>query len=108
MERTKQMQECIDHCTRCFQGCTEAIPYSFKKGGNLAAGEHIKMLIETAEMCKMNASFMLMQSKHSKEHCHLCAKVCDSCAQACGSFDDQMMKQMSENLKKCAETCRNM
>ena len=109
MERSKQIEECIQHCIKCFQGCTEGIPHCLDKGGKHAEPSHIKLMMETADMCNINASFLLQEAKHAKEHCKLCATVCEDCSEACGSFsDDSKMKMMSENLKKCADSCRNM
>lgn len=50
-------------------------------------------------MCQMSAAMMSMSGQFSKEHCELCAKICEKCEQECAMFKD-------DHCQKCADICR--
>ncbi|QJW48244.1 four-helix bundle copper-binding protein [bacterium BFN5] len=66
------------------------------------------MLVECAMMCQMSVSMMSMSGKFSKEHCELCAKICDTCAQECAMFKDEHCQKCAEVCRVCAQECRKM
>ena len=59
-------------------------------------------------MCEMSSGMMSMNGKFSKEHCNMCATVCDACAQECGMFKDEHCQKCAEECRTCADECRKM
>ena len=51
---------------------------------------------------------MSMNGQFVKEHCKLCATICDKCAQECGMFKEEHCKKCADEYKKCANECRSM
>lgn len=68
----------------------------------------ISSLVECAQMCQMSAAMMAMEGKFSKEHCQLCATICDKCAEGCEMFKDEHCQKCAQECRKCADECRKM
>lgn len=106
---TREMQECIDNCTRCHAVCVEMIAYCLQKGGKHAEPSRIRLLQDCAQICATSADFMLRNSDLHQLTCAACADVCERCAEDCERMaDDDMMKQCAEECRRCAESCRRM
>lgn len=104
------MEQCIRDCIACYQECTSCLAHCLSLGGPHVERKHITLMMECAEMCNMSATLMQLQGQFSYEHCQLCAKVCDACAESCSSIDpdDSMMLRCADTCRKCAESCRSM
>lgn len=104
-----EMQECIDQCKSCHAVCIEAINHCLMEGGEHAAPDHIRLLMDCAQICETAADFMLRGSSLHTETCRACAAVCERCADDCERFtDDQYMQQCADACRRCAESCRRM
>jgi hypothetical protein len=104
-----QMRECIQQCTDCHNVCTETIVYCLQQGGKHAALEHMRLMMDCAQLCAASADFMLRGSSFSPRVCGMCADVCDACAKSCDRFgDDPQMKECADTCRRCAECCRKM
>lgn len=105
-----QMQECLHNCQECHAVCTETIQHCLKLGGKHGDAEHIRLLLDCAQICQMSADYMLRGSSFHFKACGLCAEVCQSCADSCERIgkDDAMMKKCAETCRRCAESCRTM
>ena len=101
-------QKCIDACNRCAQACYECFEACLSEADVRARTKCIKMLVECAQMCQMSAAGMASNGRFIKEHCNLCATVCDACAQECNMFKDQHCKQCAQECRTCAQECREM
>jgi hypothetical protein len=78
-------------------------------GGEHAEPEHIRLLIDCADICQTSANFMLRQSHAHGKVCGVCAEVCEQCAESCARFDDDsVMQQCAEVCRTCAASCREM
>ncbi|GKU30656.1 hypothetical protein CFB3_27630 [Clostridium folliculivorans] len=44
---------------------------------------------------------MFINGQFAKDHCKMCATICDACAKECSIFKD-------EHCQKCADECRRM
>lgn len=108
--RGSSMDQCIQDCLACYQECLSCIPHCLSLGGKHAEKKHITLMLECAQMCNASASMMQLQGEFAFEHCQLCAKVCEACADSCQSIDpdDPMMNKCVETCRRCAESCRNM
>ena len=77
------MQSCIDACNKCAQACLECFNACLNEPDLNARKNCVKMLVECAMMCQMSAATMSMGGSFTTEHCQMCAKVCDKCAEEC-------------------------
>ncbi len=79
-------------------------------GGEHASSEHIGVLMDCAEACKISQNLMLRMSPNSAEFCEECAEVCDKCAESCDAIgkEDAQMKECAKICRECAASCREM
>lgn len=105
-----EMQQCIDLCQDCQALCTRTIRHCLDLGGRHAGPEHIRLLVDCAQMCQINVDYMLRESLLHERVCGLCAEACKLCAENCGQVagDDQMLKQCVDLCRRCAESCERM
>ena len=106
----EEMTRCIQLCQDCHTLCNQMIGHCMKLGGRHATPDHIRLLMDCAQMCATNADFMARESLLHDRLCGLCAELCrlcaDSCRQAAG--DDQLMKQCIDLCRRCAGSCEQM
>lgn len=103
------MQDCINNCLNCHNVCLETVSHCLQKGGRHAQAEHIRLLIDCAEICQTSANFMIRGSDLHTRTCAVCAEVCERCAESCEQFgDDEQMRTCAEACRRCAESCRRM
>lgn len=109
IKSTEAMQGCIEACTGCHAVCIEMIQHCLEKGGRHVAAEHIRLLEDCAEICRLSADFMLRGSPLHIETCAVCADICEKCAESCDRMsDDEDMRRCAEACRQCAESCREM
>jgi len=109
MHATGKMQECIQACQTCSQVCQETVTHCLQKGGKHAEPQHIRLLLDCAEICQTSANFMIRGSEFHSRTCGVCAEVCEACAVDCESFkDDAEMQRCAEECRRCAQLCREM
>ncbi len=107
MTRNKY-QACIDECNRCAQTCYECFRACLNEPDINARKNCISILVECAQMCQMSALIMSMDGEFVKEHCKLCAAICDKCTTECEMFKDDHCKQCATECHTCADKCRKM
>lgn len=103
-----QLEQCIRECTACHEICLDTVRYCLEQGGKHAAPEHIRLLLDCAEICQTSANFMLRGSDLHAYTCGVCAEVCARCAEDCEKFGDARMSQCAAACRSCAESCRTM
>ncbi|MCU9813116.1 four-helix bundle copper-binding protein [Paraclostridium sp. AKS81] len=102
--KTDKHQACIDECQKCAQACYECLNEpDIKERKNC-----VSTLVECAMMCQMSVSMMAINGKFSKEHCELCAKICEQCEQECAMFKDDHCQKCASVCRSCADECRKM
>jgi hypothetical protein len=102
-----KMQECIDHCLRCYQTCLfMAMNHCLELGGKHVEKQHFTLMMACAEMCRTAAHFMLLGTEHHKRTCGECAEICAACADDCERVGD--MEACVAACRTCAESCRAM
>ena len=106
----EEMARCIRLCHDCHTLCIHMIGHCLKLGGHYATPEHIRLLMDCAQMCETTADFMARESSLHDRLCGLCAELCRLCAESCQqtATDDQLMKQCVELCQRCAESCEGM
>lgn len=107
---TDEMQMCIQNCTVCHQICLQTITHCLTKGGVHSAPEHIKTMMDCAEICETSANFMVRNSSLHTSTCRSCAEVCLECAESCEQMVDQdeVMKTCADICRRCADSCEKM
>jgi hypothetical protein len=102
-----QMQACIDDCLACYQTClSTAMNHCLEMGGAHVERKHFTLMMSCAEMCRVAAHFMLIQSPAHRATCGQCAEICEACATDCERFGD--MVECVTACRACAESCRQM
>jgi hypothetical protein len=104
-----EMQQCIDNCQECHGVCLQTVMHCLEMGGEHAQPQHIRLMLDCAEICETSANFMLRNSPLHGRTCGLCAEICVQCAEDCERFkDDEMMQQCAQVCRRCAESCERM
>ncbi|MFW5780098.1 MAG: four-helix bundle copper-binding protein [Bacillota bacterium] len=102
------MQACIDACNRCAQACYECFEACINEPDLNARRKCIKTLIGCSKMCQMSSCMMAINSQFAKQHCAMCADVCDVCTTECDMFSDEHCKICADICRICADECRKM
>jgi hypothetical protein len=106
---SESMLECIERCRDCQRACAQTLTYCLQQGGHHAAPEHVRLMIDCAEICQTAANFMLRGSDLHVHTCAACAEVCDRCGEDCSRFgDDLRMQACAEMCRRCAASCHEM
>ena len=107
---TAEMGECIARCTSCYNACVETTIHCLTMGGEHAAVEHIRLLLDCAQVCATSRDYMLRGSDFHPQACGLCAQVCQRYAEWTDEHPgvDAVMRRCGEECRGCAESCRAM
>jgi hypothetical protein len=101
------MQSCIDACTRCHQMCLKtALTHCIEVGGKHAAPDHLRLMLNCAEICQASANLQLSQSAFSAKLCGVCAEICEACATSCEAMGE--MADCVQACRQCAQSCKSM
>lgn len=99
---------CIDSCSRCAQACEECFNACLQAPDVQARTSMLKLLNDCAESCFQAVAFMARDSTFAKQHCQMCAAICDACALECEKFKDAHCQDCAKICRECAESCRQM
>ncbi len=102
------MQSCIDACSRCTQACYECFKACLNEPNLNDRKNCVCLLVECFMMCEMAVAAMSMDSQFAKDHCRLCAQICDKCAQECAAFKDDHCQKCAAICRTCADECKKM
>jgi hypothetical protein len=107
---SEAMRECIRNCSDCHDVCMETLSHCLARGGEHAGADHIRTLLDCAQMCDTSRDFMLRGSPLHPAVCGVCADACQRCAESCEALgaDDEVMQNCAEVCRRCAETCLAM
>ena len=105
-----EMLACIQVCSDCHKACLQTIPYCLQAGGRHAEPNHVRLMMDCAEICQTSANFMLRGSDLHVHTCAACAEVCERCARDCAAMseNDTRMAACAEMCRRCAASCRAM
>jgi hypothetical protein len=105
-----EMHECIENCSDCHDVCVETLAHCLERGGQHAAPEHVRALLDCAQACDASRDFMLRGSHVHSAVCGVCADACERCAESCEAIgpDDDVMRNCAEVCRRCAQSCRSM
>lgn len=102
------MSGAIQDVADCYNVCLETITHSLEKGGKHASVEHLLILIDCADICKLTERSMRLGSPVHQVLCDTCALICEECAKHCESLGGKEMEECAASCRKCAESCRSM
>jgi hypothetical protein len=102
------MRKCIEACQSCHEICLETVEHCLTQGGKHAAPDHIRTLMDCAQICETSADFMIRGSDLHSHTCHACAAICEQCAVSCEQLPGPEMKACAEECRRCADECRAM
>jgi hypothetical protein len=103
------MLKCIELCQDCHKACQETLIYCLQQGGHHSEADHIRLMMDCAEICQTSANFMQRGSDLHMHTCRACAEVCERCAEDCESMaDDARMAACATMCRRCSESCRQM
>jgi hypothetical protein len=107
---SREMRECVESCGDCHDACMETLAHCLGMGGEHAALEHVRALLDCAQLCDTSRDAMLRGSPLHAQVCGVCAEACERCAESCESIDpdDEVMRRCAEQCRRCAESCRAM
>jgi hypothetical protein len=66
---SEEMLHCIEVCSDCHKACLQTVPYCLQTGGH-AEPNHIRLMMDCAEICQTSANFML---RGSDTRAYLCS-----------------------------------
>lgn len=103
------LQQGVTEALSCHRICEETITHCLYVGGAHADPDHIRLLMDCADICRTAADFMVRGSRFSPSISALCADVCEACAADCERFtDDAQMVACVQACRRCAQACREM
>src|SRR4051794_31751663 len=107
-----QMLDCIEVCSDCHRACVSTLTHCLQMGGPHAEANHVRLLMDCAQICQTSADFMLRGSDLHQHTCRACAEICQRCADDCRRLADQdgdnRMAACATECYRCAEACRAM
>ena len=106
-QMSAEMQACMDACHHCRVTCLSIVTqHCLPMGGEHARPEHIKIMLDCAQICATSLDFMARGSDQHKLVCGVCAQICRACAASCEKLDG--MEDCVAACLRCAEACEKM
>src|SRR5262245_60059358 len=106
---SREIQNCVEICTECHDVCLELVDQGLRKGGAHADADHMRILADGADACRLAASFLVRNTRFLTRACRLCADICEECAADCDRFmDDPALKRCGDLCRLCAQCCHKM
>lgn len=100
-------EECLKLCLDCHHTCLEmAMRHCLQSGGKHTEPMHFRLMLNCAEMCQTNASFMLSSSDLHVLTSGVCAEICRRCAASCEEVGE--MEACVQACIACAESCERL
>ena len=100
-------QACIAACHLCHDTCLRlALTSCLELGGAHVRPEHLRLLLNCAELCRTTAHFVATDSSLYAQVCGLCANVCHACARSCDEVGQ--MEACAEVCAQCERECRRL
>jgi hypothetical protein len=102
----------IDHCLRaCLDAhriCLETVSY-LTTGEQAAGVDDVRLLFNTAEVCRTNASLLRADAERHRGSAAACAELCEQAARYCdGHADDPRLGACADACRRCADACRGI
>ena len=100
---------CIELCIDCHKACTQTAVHCLQRVGECADANHVRLMLDCAEICQTSANFMLRGSPYHPITCLACAELCRACEESCRGYgDDEQMRMCADTCAECAQHCERM
>lgn len=100
-----QIEDCMRKLQHCHKTCLGmAMTHCLEMGGEHARPQHIRLMLDCAQICAATADFLARKSQFHTRLCALCADICDTCGADCQKIGD--MRPCVEACRACATACR--
>jgi hypothetical protein len=106
-ERQQFLDDSIAQCMESARLCEKSARICYMLG-NTALNPCIKLCRDCAEICFLDAKFMLRETPFHFRTSELCGEICDACAIACDQAVSTVQGSGMERdlLLACANACR--
>ncbi len=96
--------ECMLQCESCLHHCFHLVLEGKKEHARTAG-----TCADCGDFCALAVKVVSRRGPTAVTTCEACAKVCDTCGEACEKFpDDEHMKTCARACRDCAKACREM
>lgn len=103
------LQQSVTEALTCHRICEETITHCLYTGGPHAEPDHVRLLMDCADICRVAADFLVRGSQFTASIAALCADICEACAAGCEHFhDDAQMVSCAQACRRCAQACRQV
>jgi len=104
---SEEVIRCINDCEHCHRVCLRmAMSYCLEQGGEHVEPPHFRLLLASADICRVTADAMLSAFLMYEGLCALCVRVCRECAQSCERVGD--LDECVEACRRCAASCERI
>ena len=103
-----EYKKCIEACYLCATACDNCAASCLDEENLEMMREWIKLDMQCANICRLAAQFMTLNSGSAQDLCRLCADVCQKCGDECGKHEHDHCQDCSSACHHCAEQCRKM
>ncbi|WP_386670471.1 four-helix bundle copper-binding protein [Lysobacter korlensis] len=104
---SNELNTCIQACLDCYRSCQQmAAVHCPEVGGKHVEPDHLRLMLDCAEICRASAALMINQSPFHQQLCGVCAQICRACAESCRALGD--MDECAQACERCAESCERM
>lgn len=100
-----EYKKCIEVCYLCAAACDNCAASCLEEKNLEMMRVCIKLDIQCANICRLAAQFMALNSEVAKELCRVCADVCQRCGDESGRHEHDHCQDCSRACKRCAEQC---
>lgn len=105
---TQAMREAIRECTSCAIAAKEALTFSLAHGAEHAEADHLRLLMDCAQICQTSADFLLRASPLNGDICRACAIVCRAVGADASDIGTPELLRLAEHCRACATACDTM
>src|SRR5438876_12231326 len=100
---SEEMLVCIQNCQDCHRACLQTLTYCLKQGGRHARPDHLRLLMDCADIGLTSAAVMIRASDLHPHPRAACAAGCEACAGDCRELSgDLRMRALHDAGRQCA------
>lgn len=100
----QEAERCIDALQACYAVCMRSVSYGYVKESGPLQEEHVRLMIDCAEMCQTAANFLIRESDHYLRICREAAEICKDLVSSCEGVDG--MEGILSICDECVSACR--
>lgn len=101
-------KSCIEACHVCAAYCERCATSCLKEDDVEQMAECIRLDMQCAQICRLVASFMALDSEYAKPLCRLCADICNACGDECAKHEADHCQECARACHRCAKECAAM